>query len=129
MILSSQLSTVLHVSIVLAVRVERLLNVWLPCPFQHGRHRKGYILASSDYLESQLSDFYASGDQLLVGDVLTSVSLLKVTGSEAELIAKDYSLLWHTCTRMLDEKSLIGANVSCAFTSSLRCGLTRVDSE
>lgn len=57
-----------------------------------------------------ISTLVSSGDQLLVGDALTSVSLLRVTGSEVELIAKDYGSLWPTSAQMLDEKSLIGAN-------------------
>ncbi|KAL4064854.1 CPSF A subunit region-domain-containing protein [Scleroderma yunnanense] len=57
-----------------------------------------------------ISTLVSSGDQLLVGDALTSVSLLKMTGSEVELIAKDYGSLWPTSVQLLDEKSLIGAN-------------------
>lgn len=76
-----------------------------------------------------ISTLVSSGDQLLVGDALTSVSLLRVTGSEVELIAKDYGSLWPTSAQMLDEKSLIGANVSHAFIPFPRCGLTKVDSE
>ena len=59
-----------------------------------------------------ISTLISSGDRLLVGDALTSVSLLKVTGSGVELIAKDYGSLWPTCAQMVDEKSIVGANVS-----------------
>jgi len=69
-----------------------------------------------------ISTLVSSGDQLLVGDALTSVSLLKVTGFEVELIAKDYGSLWPTCAQMLDEKSLIGANVSRVSVSSCVVG-------
>ena len=59
-----------------------------------------------------ISTLILSGDRLLVGDALTSVSLLKVTGSGVELIAKDYGSLWPTCAQMVDEKSIVGVNVS-----------------
>ncbi|KAG6333787.1 hypothetical protein ID866_5298 [Astraeus odoratus] len=57
-----------------------------------------------------ISTLVSRGSQLLVGDALTSVSLLNMTESGTELIAKDYGSLWPTCAQMLDEKSLIGAN-------------------
>lgn len=50
------------------------------------------------------------GDLLLVGDALTSVSLVKLNESQVELIARDYGSLWPTSAQLLDEKSLIGAN-------------------
>ncbi|KAG9315581.1 CPSF A subunit region-domain-containing protein [Chiua virens] len=49
-------------------------------------------------------------DRLLVGDALTSVSLLKLTGSQIELIAKDYGSLWPTCAALLDDRTIIGGN-------------------
>lgn len=62
-----------------------------------------------------ISTLVSQGDRLLVGDALTSVSLLKMAGSALEAIAKDYSSLWPTCVQMLDEKRLIGANVGSVF--------------
>lgn len=50
------------------------------------------------------------GDLLLVGDALTSVSLVKLNESQVELVARDYGSLWPTSAQLLDEKSLIGAN-------------------
>lgn len=49
--------------------------------------------------------------QLLVGDAITSVSLLKLNGSQIEPIAKDFGSLWPTCAELLDDKTIIGGNV------------------
>ncbi|KAI6039683.1 CPSF A subunit region-domain-containing protein [Pisolithus marmoratus] len=57
-----------------------------------------------------ITTLVSRGDLLLVGDALTSVSLVKLNESEVELIAKDFGSLWPTCAQLLDEKSLIGAN-------------------
>ena len=50
-------------------------------------------------------------ERLLVGDALTSVSLLKLKGSQIEPIAKDYGSLWPTCAELLDDDTIVGANV------------------
>lgn len=50
-------------------------------------------------------------NQLLVGDVLTSVSLLKLKGSRIEPVAKDYGFLYPTSAQLLDDNTIIGGNV------------------
>lgn len=50
-------------------------------------------------------------DRLLVGDALTSVSLLRVQNLQIEPIAKDYGSLWPTCAELLDENTIVGGNV------------------
>ncbi|KIJ59461.1 hypothetical protein HYDPIDRAFT_177805 [Hydnomerulius pinastri MD-312] len=57
-----------------------------------------------------ITTLVSRGNQLLVGDPLTSISLLKLTGSQLESVAKDYGSLWPTCAEMLDDKSIIGGN-------------------
>ncbi|KAG8214764.1 CPSF A subunit region-domain-containing protein [Butyriboletus roseoflavus] len=49
-------------------------------------------------------------NQLLVGDALTSISLLKLKDSHIEPIAKDYGSLWPTCAELLDDNTIIGGN-------------------
>ncbi|KAF9236524.1 CPSF A subunit region-domain-containing protein [Melanogaster broomeanus] len=49
-------------------------------------------------------------NKLLVGDALTSVSLLKLNGSQIEPVAKDYGSLWPTCAEMFDDNTIIGGN-------------------
>lgn len=50
-------------------------------------------------------------NQLLVGDALTSISLLELKDSHIEPIAKDYGSLWPTCAELLDDNTIIGGNV------------------
>ncbi|KAI6158847.1 CPSF A subunit region-domain-containing protein [Pisolithus thermaeus] len=57
-----------------------------------------------------ITTLVSRGDLLLVGDALTSVSLVKLNESQVELVARDYGSLWPTSAQLLDEKSLIGAN-------------------
>jgi DNA damage-binding protein 1 len=58
-----------------------------------------------------ITTLVSRGDQLLVGDALTSVSLLKLKGSQIEPVAKDYGSLWPTSAEMFDDDTIIGANV------------------
>ena len=58
-----------------------------------------------------ITTLVSRNDRLLVGDVLTSVSLLKLQGSQIEPIAKDYGTLWPTCAELLDDNTIIGGNV------------------
>ncbi|KIJ17938.1 hypothetical protein PAXINDRAFT_72888 [Paxillus involutus ATCC 200175] len=57
-----------------------------------------------------ITTLVSRGDQLLVGDALTSVSLLKLKGSQIEPVAKDYGSLWPTSAEMFDDDTIIGAN-------------------
>lgn len=67
---------------------------------------------STEFNHNYLITTLVSRDnQLLVGDALTSVSLLKLRGSQIEPVAKDYSSLWPTCAELLDDKTIMGANV------------------
>lgn len=50
-------------------------------------------------------------NQLLVGDVLSSVSLLKLKGSQIEPVAKDHGSLFPACAQLLDNNTIIGGNV------------------
>lgn len=55
--------------------------------------------------------------KLLVGDALTSVSLLKLEDSQIEPIAKDYGSLWPTSAELLDDNIIVGGNVSTYLTA------------
>ncbi|KIK96855.1 hypothetical protein PAXRUDRAFT_10541 [Paxillus rubicundulus Ve08.2h10] len=57
-----------------------------------------------------ITTLVSRGNQLLVGDALTSVSLLKLKGSQIEPVAKDYGSLWPTSAEMFDDNTIIGAN-------------------
>ncbi|KAH7885105.1 CPSF A subunit region-domain-containing protein [Phlebopus sp. FC_14] len=57
-----------------------------------------------------VTSLVSHGNQLLAGDTLTSVSLLRLNGVQIEMIAKDYGSLWPTCAEMMDDKTIIGGN-------------------
>lgn len=62
-----------------------------------------------DYL---ITTLVSRDEQLLVGDALTSISLLKLkSSSQIEPIAKDYGSLWPTCAELLDNNTIVGGNV------------------
>jgi DNA damage-binding protein 1 len=65
-----------------------------------------------------ITTLVARDDQLLVGDALTSVSLLELRGSQIEPIAKDYGSLWPTCAELLDHNTIIGGNVRTVFITA-----------
>ncbi|KAF8133979.1 CPSF A subunit region-domain-containing protein [Boletus edulis] len=57
-----------------------------------------------------ITTLVSRNDRLLIGDALTSVSLLNLTGSKIEPIAKDYGSLWPTCAELLNENIIVGGN-------------------
>ncbi|KAF8895272.1 CPSF A subunit region-domain-containing protein [Infundibulicybe gibba] len=60
-----------------------------------------------NYLVGSLA---SCGNRVVVGDHISSVSLLDVSDSKMKSIARDYCPLWPICVEATDEKSLIGAN-------------------
>jgi DNA damage-binding protein 1 len=61
----------------------------------------------SHYVTSLVS----GGNTLMVGDAISSVSLLKLNDGRLETVARDYGSLWPVCLEALDDKSVIGVNV------------------
>lgn len=61
----------------------------------------------SHYVTSLVS----GGNTLMVGDAISSVSLLKLADGRLETVARDYGPLWPVCLEALDDKSFIGLNV------------------
>ena len=55
------------------------------------------------------------GDNLVLGDALSSVTVLDVVESKLRIVARDYGPLWPVCVHMVDKKGIIGANVSVVF--------------
>jgi DNA damage-binding protein 1 len=51
-------------------------------------------------------------DHFVLGDAMSSVSVLKFADSKLHMVARDYGPLWPVCVQALDKKSIIGANVS-----------------
>lgn len=52
------------------------------------------------------------GSTLMLGDAISSVTFLKLSGVRLEMIARDYGSLWPVCVEAWSDKSVIGANVS-----------------
>lgn len=50
-------------------------------------------------------------DRLVVGDAISSVSLLKVTGVRMECLSRDYGPIWPVAVGALSHNQIIGANV------------------
>lgn len=61
----------------------------------------------SHYVTSLVS----RGNTLMVGDAISSVSLLKLANTQLETVARDYGSLWPICLEALDDRSVIGVNV------------------
>lgn len=51
-------------------------------------------------------------DTLMLGDAISSITFLKLSGTRLEVVARDYGPLWPVCIEALSVKSVIGANVS-----------------
>jgi DNA damage-binding protein 1 len=62
-----------------------------------------------NYLVSSLGSF---GNRIVAGDQISSVSLLKVTGTSLVSQAKDYGPLYPVSVEALDPDNIICANVS-----------------
>jgi len=60
----------------------------------------------SHYVTSLVS----GGNTLMVGDAISSISLLKLSDGRLETVARDYGSLWPVCLEALDDKSVIGVN-------------------
>jgi DNA damage-binding protein 1 len=61
-----------------------------------------------NYFVTSLASY---SDNLVAGDHISSVSVLKVVNSQLQTVSRDYGPLWPVCVEALDEKSIIGANV------------------
>ncbi|KII87876.1 hypothetical protein PLICRDRAFT_42399 [Plicaturopsis crispa FD-325 SS-3] len=69
------------------------------------------------------------GNVLILGDCISSVSVLNVVGTELRLIAKDYGPLWPVCVESFDDNSIIGANGDCnlfSFSAQVTDGRTHL---
>jgi DNA damage-binding protein 1 len=70
----------------------------------------------TDWRQNYLVRSLASlGDNLVLGDALSSVTVLDVVESKLRIVARDYGPLWPVCVHMVDKKGIIGANVSVVF--------------
>jgi len=58
-----------------------------------------------------VTSLVSHGDSLMLGDVISSVSILKLQEIELRTVARDYGPLWPVCVQALDDKSMIGGNV------------------
>ena len=58
-----------------------------------------------------LTSLATYGDHILAGDQISSVSILKVSDSTVQNVARDYGPLWPVCVEASDEANIIGANV------------------
>lgn len=62
-----------------------------------------------------ITSLVSRGNILMVGDAISSVSLLKLGDTQLETVARDYGSLWPVCLEPLDDKSFIGVNVGSDF--------------
>jgi DNA damage-binding protein 1 len=62
-----------------------------------------------NYLVTSLT---SRGDIILLGDAISSISMLRLENNRLHLIARDYGALWPTCVELTSNSTLIGANVS-----------------
>jgi DNA damage-binding protein 1 len=62
-----------------------------------------------NYLVTSLA---SRGDRILVGDAISSISVLRLEDDRLHLIARDYGALWPTSIELTSDSTLIGANVS-----------------
>jgi hypothetical protein len=60
------------------------------------------------YLVRSLTSF---GGSLVLGDAMSSVTVLKVEEQELQIVARDYGPLWPISVHALDQKNIIGSNV------------------
>ncbi|KAF9463019.1 CPSF A subunit region-domain-containing protein [Collybia nuda] len=60
-----------------------------------------------NYFVTSLASY---GDYIVVGDQISSVSLLKVSNAKIQNIARDYGPLWPVCVEASNEENIIGAN-------------------
>ena len=61
-----------------------------------------------NYMLTSLATY---GDHVVAGDQISSVSLLKVSDSTVQNVARDYGPLWPVCVEASDGANIIGANV------------------
>ena|ERR1700731_4486027 len=64
------------------------------------------------------------GSTLIVGDAISSISMLTLEGQKLRAIARDYAALWPISVEALDETTVIGANV---ITMVLSLSFARAD--
>ncbi|KZT11975.1 uncharacterized protein LAESUDRAFT_746751 [Laetiporus sulphureus 93-53] len=63
----------------------------------------------------------AKGNKLIVGDAISSVSVLTVIDSQINTVARDYAPLWPVAVEAMGDNGVIGANSDCnLFTFSLQ---------
>lgn len=62
-----------------------------------------------NYLVTSLA---SRGDRILVGDAISSISVLRLEANRLHLIARDYGALWPTSAEFMSDSTFIGANVS-----------------
>ncbi|KAG1743291.1 CPSF A subunit region-domain-containing protein [Suillus paluster] len=60
-----------------------------------------------NYLVTSLA---SRGDRILLGDAISSISMLRLEDNRLHLIARDYGALWPTCVELMSNSTLIGAN-------------------
>jgi DNA damage-binding protein 1 len=63
-----------------------------------------------NYLVTSLA---SRADRILVGDAISSISVLRLEDNRLHLVARDYGALWPTSVELMSDSTLIGANVSC----------------
>ncbi|KAG1776175.1 CPSF A subunit region-domain-containing protein [Suillus placidus] len=60
-----------------------------------------------NYLVTSLA---SRGNIILLGDAISSISMLRLEDNRLHLIARDYGALWPTCVELISNSTLIGAN-------------------
>ncbi|KAG2145900.1 CPSF A subunit region-domain-containing protein [Suillus clintonianus] len=73
-----------------------------------------------------VTSLVSRGDIILLGDAISSISMLRLEDNRLHLIARDYGTLWPTCVELTSNSTLIGANSEYnLFTFSLQNSGTR----
>lgn len=58
-----------------------------------------------------VTSLVARGDNLITGDAISSVSIVKVKGNDLETVARNYGPLWPIAVAGGRDQGVIGANV------------------
>ena len=62
-----------------------------------------------------ITNLLSNKDHIIVGDAISSITVLSFKEYGFKMVVKDYSPLWPISLGLMDDKTILGANVSSAF--------------
>ncbi|KDQ62210.1 hypothetical protein JAAARDRAFT_121297 [Jaapia argillacea MUCL 33604] len=60
-----------------------------------------------------VTNLVSRGESLIAGDAISSISVLRVSDSRLQTVARDYTPLWPVAIETLDDSNIIGADCDC----------------